>query len=98
MRFYTPGKFDPQDYPEDEEPQGKGIYHCICCNCDCQFWGYKARLVCKVCDEKYQAQLAAMTPKERAEHEAEKLQKLIDAYREIETRTGALSSAQSEGE
>lgn len=39
----------PQDYPEDSRP-GRGDYIHTCKNCRIEFFGHKARRICKLCD------------------------------------------------
>lgn len=77
MRSWRPNNFQPEDYPGDEEPGGKGVYY-MNCSCGREYFGYKGRVMCKVCRDEHEVKLAAMTPVEREEYETENLKKWLD--------------------
>lgn len=74
------GHSGPQDFPEDGP---ENIYACRCVTCKGMFWGYKARMTCKVCETAYASERAAMTPEELEQHDAEKMAEFIQAAKAL---------------
>ena len=59
------------DWPEDS-PHENGNYCNKCLACDADFIGHKRRHICRKCHYEAKARYEAMTPEERAAHEAKR--------------------------
>ena len=75
IKRYLLEKLSARDY--DDGPER--TYFNICCNCSEEFFGYKGRRQCKVCETAYQAKRDAMTPDELKRHDEQRLIELAEA-------------------
>jgi hypothetical protein len=57
------------DWPEDA-PHENGQYFNRCLSCDADFIGHKRRHICRKCHYEAKARYDALTPDERAAHDA----------------------------
>lgn len=51
-KFVLPEIYSPKNYPEDYA-DGHNQYVCKCYKCKEHFYGYKRRIICKVCLQNY---------------------------------------------
>ena len=80
LRRYLSNEFNDHDYREDGP---ENIYFNQCCECKVEFFGYKGRLKCKVCQKAYDIKIASMSPNELEIHQQQLNQALIDAHNKI---------------